>query len=124
MPNVNKVMLMGNITRDPQLKVVGGGTSCCELGIAVNRVWNKDGEKREEVTFVDLTAWGKQAEVINQYVKKGDPFFVEGRLKFDTWEDKQGGKRSKLSVIVENFQLMGGKRGEKQEEPAELDVPF
>jgi single-strand DNA-binding protein len=113
MPSVNQVFLMGHITRDPQLKFLPSQTAVCEFGIAANRHWTKDGEKQEEVTFVDLVAFGKQAEVINQYCKKGDLFHLRGRLKYDTWEDKQtGAKRSKLSVVVEDFQLMGNRQAE------------
>lgn len=108
MASFNKVILLGNLTRDPQFKTLASGTAVCEFGMAVNRKYTADGEKREDVTFVDITAFGKQAETINQYCTKGKQLLVEGRLKFDTWEDKQGGKRSKLSVIVEGFQFVGG----------------
>jgi single-strand DNA-binding protein len=113
MSNFNKVILMGNLTRDPQLRYLANQTAVADFGIACNRRWKgPNGEDKEEVTFVDVTAWGKQAEVINQYFQKGKPIFVEGRLKYDTWEDKQGGgKRSKLSVVIENFQFVGGKDG-------------
>ena len=111
MANFNRVMLMGNLTRDPQLKFTPSNMAVCEFGVACNRKYKTaSGEDREEVTFVDVTAWGKQAEVINQYMNKGKPIFIEGRLKLDQWEDKQGGgKRSKLSVVVENFQFVGGR---------------
>ena len=113
MPSFNKVHLIGNLTRDVQLKYLPSQTAVAEFGMAINRTYTKDGEKREEVTFVDCTAFGKQAEVLNQYVGKGRPLFVEGRLKYDTWEDKQGGgKRSKLSVVVENFQFLGTRDGD------------
>jgi single-strand DNA-binding protein len=113
MSNFNKVILMGNLTRDPQLRYLANQTAVADFGIACNRRWKgPNGEDKEEVTFVDVTAWGKHAEVINQYFQKGKPIFVEGRLKYDTWEDKQGGgKRSKLSVVIENFQFVGGKDG-------------
>ena len=112
MANLNKVMLIGNLTRDPELKYTPGNQAVCELGLAVNRKYRtKDNEEREEVTFVDCEAWGKQAEVIKQYMTKGRPIFIEGRLKLDTWEDKDGGKRSKMRVVVENFQFLGSGGG-------------
>jgi single-strand DNA-binding protein len=113
MASFNRVLLMGNLTRDPQLKYLPSQTAVAEFGVACNRKFRTaNGEDREEVTFVDVTAFGKQAEVINQYMNKGKPIFIEGRLKFDSWEDKQGGgKRSKLTVVVENFQFVGGRDG-------------
>jgi len=113
MASFNKVLLMGNLTRDPQLKYLPNQTAVAEFGIAMNRKFKAaSGEDREEVTFVDITAFGKTGEVINQYFTKGKPIFIEGRLKYDQWEDKNGGgKRSKLNVIVENFQFVGGRDG-------------
>src|SRR4051812_6354076 len=113
MANFNKVLLMGNLTRDPQLKYLPNQTPVADFAVACNRKWKgPNGEDREDVTFVDVAAFGKQAEVINQYFQKGKPIFIEGRLKFDQWEDKQGGgKRSKLSVVVENFQFIGSREG-------------
>ena len=112
MANLNKVMLIGNLTRNPELKHTPSGLAVCEIGLAVNRRYRtKEGEDREETTFVDCEAWGKQAEVLNQYMTKGKPLFVEGRLKLDTWEDKDGGKRSKMRVVIENFQFLGGPGG-------------
>jgi single-strand DNA-binding protein len=110
MANLNKVMLIGNLTRDPELKYTPGNQAVCEIGLAVNRKYRtKDGEDREDTTFVDCEAWGKQAEVIKQYMAKGRPIYIEGRLKLDTWEDKNGGgKRSKMRVVVEEFQFLGG----------------
>jgi len=112
MASYNKVLLMGNLTRDPQLKYLPSQMAVAEFGIACNRKFRTaNGEDREEVTFVDITAFGKTGEVINQYFTKGKPIFIEGRLKFDSWEDKNGGgKRSKLTVVVENFQFVGGGR--------------
>src|SRR6478609_3002102 len=112
MASFNKVMLMGNLTRDPQLKYLPSQTAVAEFGLASNRKFKTaNGEDREEVLFVDCTAFGRQAEVINQYCQKGRPLFVEGRLKLDSWEDKNGGgKRNKLTVVVENFQLLGGRQ--------------
>jgi single-strand DNA-binding protein len=113
MASFNKVLLMGNLTRDPQLKYLPSQTPVVEFGLACNRKWRTpQGEDREEATFVECAAFGKQAEVINQYCQKGKGLFIEGRLKYDTWEDKQGGgKRSKLSVVIENFQFIGGRDG-------------
>ena len=117
MANFNKVILMGNITREPELRHTQGGMAVCKLGLAVNRksINKITGELKESACFVDCTAFGKQAELINEHLHKGSPLFVEGRLEFSTWEDKQSGaKRSKLEVIVEQFQFMGGaKQGER-----------
>jgi single-strand DNA-binding protein len=109
----NKVILMGNLTRDPQLKYLPTQTAVAEFGIAMNRKFKTaSGEDREEVTFVDCAAFGRTGEVINQSFQKGKPIFIEGRIKYDSWEDKQGGgKRSKISVVVENFQFVGDKGG-------------
>ena len=108
MPNYNKVILMGNLTRDPEVRYTSCGTAIAKLGIAVNRYWrNQEGQQQEETTFVDVDAFGKQAETIGQYLKKGRPIMVEGRLKLDQWDDKQTGqKRSKLGVTLENFQFL------------------
>ena len=119
MPNYNKVILMGNLTRDPEVRYTSGGTAIAKLGMAVNRRWkNQEGQMQEETTFVDVDAFGRQAETIGQYLKKGRPVMVEGRLKLDQWDDKQTGqKRSKLGVVLENFQFLdsrgdGGGGGE------------
>ena len=108
MPNYNKVILMGNLTRDPEVRYTSGGTAIAKLGLAVNRRWkNQEGQSQEETTFVDVDAFGRQAETIAQYLKKGRPVMVEGRLKLDQWDDKQTGqKRSKLGVVLENFQFI------------------
>lgn len=112
MASYNKVLLMGNLTRDVELKHIASGQAVAQLGLAVNRRFKtKDGEEREEVTFVDCEAWGRQAEVIHQYFSKGKPIFVEGRLKLDSWEDKEGKKQSKLRVVIEEFQFVGGRDG-------------
>jgi single-strand DNA-binding protein len=113
MASYNRVILLGNLTRDPQLKYLPSQTPVCEFGLATNRKFKTgSGEEREEVCFVDCTAFGKQAEVINQYCQKGKGLMIEGRLKYDSWEDKQGGgKRSKLTVVIENFQFVGGRDG-------------
>jgi single-strand DNA-binding protein len=109
--NFNKVMLMGNLTRDPELRHTQAGMALAKFGMAINRKWSQNGEQKEETCFVDLTAWGKQAELLNQYVKKGSPLFVEGRLQYSTWESQDGGKRNKLEVVVENFQFVSTGRG-------------
>lgn len=108
MPNYNKVILMGNLTRDPEVRYTSSGTAIAKLGMAINRYWrNQDGQQQEETTFVDVDAFGRQAETIGQYLKKGRPIMVEGRLKLDQWDDKQTGqKRSKLGVTLENFQFL------------------
>lgn len=113
MPNLNKVMLMGNLTRDPELKYLPKGTAVANFGIAVNRSFTPDGgEKREEVTFIDIEAFGRTAEVINEYFKKGRPIYIEGRLKLDTWDDKTSGqKKSKLRVVAETFEFLGSREG-------------
>ena len=113
MANLNKVMLIGNLTRDPELRHTPKGTSVTELGLAINRVWYDDNkQKQEDTTFVDVTFWGRQAETIQQYLSKGRPILVEGRLQLDSWDDKETGKkRSKLRVIGENFQFIDSKPG-------------
>lgn len=111
MANYNKVILIGNLTRDPQLRYTPSQMAVCDLGLAVNRRWNsKDGQKREETTFVNCTAWGRQAETIQKYMSKGQPILIEGRLTFSQWDGPDGKKRSKLEVTVEQFQFLGGPR--------------
>ncbi|PAW65099.1 MAG: single-stranded DNA-binding protein [Verrucomicrobiia bacterium Tous-C2TDCM] len=111
MPNLNKVQLMGNITRDPEVRYTPKGTAVTDISLAINRNFTgDDGERREETTFVDITFWGRQAEVIGEYMKKGRPLYVEGRLQLDTWEDKASGQqRSRLKVVGENFQFLGSR---------------
>jgi single-strand DNA-binding protein len=113
MASYNKVLLLGNLTRDPEVRYTPKGSAVADLGIAVNRQYTLDtGEKREEVTFVDVTFWGRTAEVAGEYLKKGRSVFIEGRLQLDTWDDKQSGqKRSKLKVIGEMMQMLGGRPG-------------
>ncbi|MEY2572185.1 MAG: single-strand DNA-binding protein [Verrucomicrobiota bacterium] len=113
MASFNKVILLGNLTRDPEVRYTPKGTAVTDLGLAVNRTYTADnGEKREEVTFVDVTFWGRTAEVAGEYLKKGRPVFVEGRLQLDSWDDKTSGqKRTKLKVIGENMQMLGAPRG-------------
>src|SRR3954463_14253784 len=112
MANYNKIILVGNLTRDPQLKYLPSQMAICEFGMAVNHKFKtKTGEDREEVLFIDCSCFGKGGEIINQYCQKGKQILVEGRLKYDTWDDKNGGgKRSKHSVVVDNFQFLGGPR--------------
>lgn len=113
MASLNKVMLMGNVTRDIELRYTPKGTAVADIGLAVNRIRSGDnGEKIEEVTFVDITLWGRVAEIAHQYSGKGKPLFVEGRLQLDTWTDKDSGaNRSKLKVVGENIQLLGSPGG-------------
>src|SRR5579862_6223458 len=118
MASFNKVMLMGNITRDPELKYLPSQTAVCDIGLAVNRTWTaQDGTKKEEVTFVDCACFGKVAELIAKYKKKGDPLFVEGRLKLDQWEGQDGTKKSRMRVVVENFQFLNRGTGMGQGAP-------
>jgi len=114
MANFNKVILAGNLTRDPEVRYTPKGTAIAKLGMAINRTCKTDtGETKEEVTFVDVDAFGRTAEVISQYLKKGRPILVEGRLKLDQWDDKQTGqKRSRLGVVLENFQFLDSGRGD------------
>ncbi|MBI3876431.1 MAG: single-stranded DNA-binding protein [Verrucomicrobia bacterium] len=114
--NINKVLIAGNLTRDPELRYTPQGTAVAQIGVAVNRTYtSQSGERKEEVTFVDVEAWGKTAETIGQYLKKGRPVFIEGRLKLDQWDDKQTGqKRSRLKVVCDQFHFLdsgGGRAG-------------
>jgi single-strand DNA-binding protein len=151
MASFNKVILAGNLTRDPELRYTPKGTAVAKLGLAVNRKWrDESGQPKEEVTFVDVEAFAKTAETIGQYLKKGSPVLVEGRLRLDTWDDKQTNqKRSRLLVVCENFQFLDSPRNregfsgetprpssppaspppaaappEMEGPPAEDDVPF
>lgn len=142
MPSFNKVILAGNLVRDPELKYTPKGSAVCKIGLAINRQWKSDsGEKKEEVVFVDVDAFGKQAETIAQYLKKGRPLLVKGRLKLDQWEDKQTQqKKSRLGVVLESFQFLdSGKSdgevsaprqtkpnaaGTEAGQPEDDDVPF
>lgn len=112
MASYNKVILMGNLTRDPELQYLPSGTAVAKFGIAVNRVYNdrQSGERKEDVCFVDITAWARQAEVCNEYLRKGNPVFLEGRLNFNSWETDDGQRRSKLDVVAERVQLVGGRQ--------------
>lgn len=131
MANFNRIILIGNLTRDPQLSYLPSQTPVCEFGLAVNRKWMKDGQKREEVCFIDCQCFGKSAETLNQYTKKGDPLLVEGRLKFDSWEGQDGQKRSKHRVAIESFQFLGKAKAAPQSAtptqdsaPTGGDIPF
>ena len=116
MANLNRVFLIGNLTRDPELKYTQSGLAVCEFGLAVNRTFKTDGQEREETLFVEITVFAKQAETANEYLAKGRPVFIEGRLKLDQWEDKTTGqKRSKHSVIGERFQFLGGRNDSDQD---------
>ena len=113
MASFNKVILLGNLTRDPEIRYTPKGSAVCDLGIAVNRSYTTDsGERREEVTYVDVVLWARLAEIAGEYLKKGRPVFIEGRLQMDSWDDKQTGqKRTKLRVVGETMQLLGGRPG-------------
>jgi single-strand DNA-binding protein len=112
MANYNKVLLMGNLTRDVELKHTPSNFTVANIGLAVNRRYKtKEGENREETTFIDCEAWGRTAEVMHQYLSKGKPVFVEGRLKLDTWQDKDGSNRSKLKVVIEAFEFIDSRGG-------------
>src|SRR6516162_11063934 len=122
MANLNRVLLIGNLTRDPEIRYTPKGTAVADVGLAINRVLNtEEGERREEVTYVDVVLWARLAEIADQYLKKGRPVFIEGRLQLDSWDDKQTGqKRSRLRVVAENMQLLGG-RPESEETGSPLE---
>ena len=135
MPSYNKVILMGNLTKDPELRYIPSGTAVCNFDLAVNRSYkDKDGNKHDDVCFITLVAWGRTAETVSEYLKKGRPIFVEGYLQQRTWETPEGAKRSKHEVVVERFQFIGSKpHGETEsssrersdfEGAANDDVPF
>ena len=113
MASFNKVILVGNLTRDPELRYTQKGTAIAKIGLAVNRVWtNEAGEKKEEVTFVDVDVFGRTADNVGQYMRKGRPILIEGRLRLDQWDDKQTGqKKSKLGVVAETVQFLGSSAG-------------
>ncbi|HVU27261.1 MAG TPA: single-stranded DNA-binding protein [Verrucomicrobiae bacterium] len=113
MASFNKVILVGNLTRDPELRYTPKGTAVAKIGLAVNRVWTSEsGEKKEEVTFVDVDVFGRTAENVGQYMRKGRPILIEGRLRLEQWDDKQTGqKRQRLSVVAETVQFLGSPTG-------------
>lgn len=138
MASFNRVILMGNLTRDPEVKYIPSGAAVGQIGLAINRKWfdKASNQQKEEVTFVDVTLWGRDAEVAGEYLAKGRPVLIEGRLSLDTWDDKATGqKRTKLKVTAERMQMLGGKRDEHEAAPADTsyapddgaagsDVPF
>lgn len=131
MPSLNTVILMGNLTRDPELHHTPRGVAVADIGLAINRTFTQEGERREETTFVDITFFGRTAETVSQHLRKGSPILVEGSLRTDSWEDKQTGqRRSKLKVVADNFQFIGGRETERVEydeptqRPVEEDIPF
>lgn len=114
MAQLNKVLLMGNLTRDPECRYVAKGKAVAELSLATSRKWKTEaGEEKEEVCFVNCVVWGKQAEFCGKYMKKGSPVFIEGRLKFESWESKEGDKRSTIKVDCERIQFLGAKEKEE-----------
>lgn len=119
MASFNKVIILGNLTRDPEIKYTPKGTAIADFGLAVNRHYTTEsGEKREEVTFIDITLWGRTAEIVGEYCHKGDPLHVEGRLQLDQWDDKATGqKRQKLKVIGDNIQLLNRAPAKDREDP-------
>ncbi len=124
MPSYNKVLLMGNLTRDIELRHTPANTAVANFGLAVNRRFKgQDGQQREETTFVDCEAWGRTAETMSRYLTKGRPVFVEGRLKFDQWQDQQGNNRSRLMVVVENFQFIDSRADAGGNAPPNDDPP-
>ncbi|MFP6764281.1 MAG: single-stranded DNA-binding protein [Planctomycetaceae bacterium] len=126
MASFNKVILMGNLTRDPQVRYTNSGSAVTEVGLAVNRTWfdKQANERREEVTFVDVTLWGRTAEVAGEYLAKGRPVLIEGRLQLDQWDDKESGqKRSKLRVVGENMTMLSGGGGGGGGEPRSGSTP-
>jgi single-strand DNA-binding protein len=149
MPDLNRVFLLGRLTRDPSLRHTPGGTPVAEFGIAVNRTWSgPDGDRKEETCFVDIVVWARRAEICHSNLRKGSPVFLEGRLHLDTWESQGGEKRSRLKVVANNVIFLnpaqrgsrgGGGRSDRQrkaeasppedavetrEEPGEADFPF
>lgn len=120
MPSYNKVILMGNLTRDPELKYTASGTAICKIGLAVNRKYKTDGGLKDDTCFVDITIWDKQGENCNQYLTKGSGVLVEGRLNFSSWVSPEGIKRSKLDVVAENVQFLP-KSGERRENSSQSE---
>lgn len=112
MASLNKVLLMGNLTKDPELRYTPNGSAVADFGLAINRTYTSNGEKKEETCFVDINVWGKQAESTSKYLQKGSPAFIEGRLQLDQWDDKETGKtRSRLRVVAERVQFLGSPKG-------------
>jgi single-strand DNA-binding protein len=131
MANFNRVLLIGNLTRDPELRYIPSGTAVANFGLATNRVYTtQDGERKEEVCFVDIVTWAKTAENCANYLSKGSPIFIEGRLQYDSWETEDGQKRSRLRVVADRVQFLGGRRADEAGAPgmdqaeADDDIPF
>ena len=123
MASINRVFLMGNLTRDPQVRQIPSGTSVADLGLAVNETYrNKSGEQVESTCFADVVVWGRQAEACGEYLSKGSPVFIEGRLQLDQWESKDGDKRSKLRVRADRVQFLTNRGGAKSESRAEEEI--
>lgn len=124
MASLNKVFLMGNLTRDPELRYTPQGTAVVAFGMAINRKWTSPtGEAKEEVCFVDVSMFGRRAEVISEYFSKGNPILVEGRLQFQQWESKEGQKRNALKVVAENFEFVGATKKRPPETGVEPTTP-
>lgn len=131
MASFNKVILVGNLTRDPQVRFTPGGTAVSEIGLAVNRSWfdKNTNSRKEETTFVDVTLWGRSAEVASEYLNKGRSVLIEGRLQLDQWDDKESGqRRSKLKVVGENMTMLGsgnggGQQGQQQQQQHQQQQP-
>ncbi len=124
MPNYNKVILMGNLTRDPELRYTPSGQAVTDISLAINRrTKTPEGERRESVTYVEVTAWGKQAELINEYFSKGQAIFVEGRLSLDQWTAQDGQRRSKLRVVMEKLEFLGQRSGAPRGAPRAPGAP-
>ena len=126
MANLNKVFIIGNLTRDVDLRYIPSGSAVANFGLAVNRTYtDSNGERQEDTCFVDIVAWNRLAEVSGEYLSKGRPVFVEGRLQMDSWEDAEGKKKSKLRVVAQNIQFLGsGKADGSGEDDKDRDVPF
>lgn len=126
MLGLNKVFVMGNLTRDPELRYTPNGQGVANFGVATNRRWTTpEGEKRDEVEFHNIVVWGRQAEVINQYLKKGNPIFIEGRLKTQNWEGQDGVRRNRTEIVVESFQFIGsGGGGDRNQDQSSSDQGY
>ena len=123
MPSYNQVILMGNLTKDPDLKYTSGGAAVCNFGLAINRTYtNDDGEKQEDVTFIDIVCWNRLAEAVAEYLHKGSPAFIEGKLKQNVWETEDGQKRYKHEIVARSIQFLSGKPSE--DEDSDDEVPF
>lgn len=130
MADLNVVLVMGHLTRDVEMRTMPSGTGVCDFGIAVNRLWSKDGQKQEEVSFFDVTAFGKTADLCAEYLSKGRQVLLEGRLKQERWEAKEGGQRSRVKIVVERVTFLGGKSAQndgnvkRKDEIPEDEIPF